>query len=85
MIDDISEGGAKVTIDRHAPLPGGLYLIVVRHCVVYESKVMWTNFPARGLKFVNTYQLSQALPAHLTFLRELWGERYVRNGWGTGP
>jgi hypothetical protein len=66
-------------------LPGGLYLIVVRHCVVYESKVMWTNFPARGLKFVNAYQLSQALPAHLTFLRKLWGERYMRNGWGTGP
>jgi PilZ domain-containing protein len=84
-IHDISESGAKVIMDRHAPLPVDLYLIVVKHCVAYEAKVMWMNYPARGLKFVNTYSLSQALPTHLTFLRKLWGELYMRNGWVAEP
>jgi hypothetical protein len=80
-IHDISEGGAKVTMDRHAPLPVDFYLIVVKRCIAYESKVMWTNYPARGLKFVNTYPLSEALPTHLMFLRKLWGGLYMRDGW----
>jgi hypothetical protein len=84
-INNISDGGAKVIMDRHAPLPGDLYLIVVKHCVAYEAKVMWMNFPARGLKFVNTYPLSQALPTHLTFLRKLWSGLYMRDGWSAVP
>jgi len=79
-IRDMSEGGAKVTLNKSQPLPFDLYLIVVKFCVAYRAKVMWMEFPARGLQFSQTYPLSAELPEELKFLRRLWGELYVRSG-----
>ena len=82
-IRDLSEGGAKIIIPRRQAVPLDLYLIVVRNCVVHESKVVWLNFPARGLKFCKTLSLSGPLPAELQFLRKLWGDLYAQAGWDT--
>ncbi|MGD0866259.1 MAG: hypothetical protein ABSA49_11955 [Rhizomicrobium sp.] len=79
-IRDMSEEGAKVTLNKRQPLPADLFLIVVKYCVAYRAKVMWMEFPARGLKFSDSYPLSEALPEDLKFLRRLWGELYVRYG-----
>jgi hypothetical protein len=79
-IRDMSEAGAKVTLNKNQPLPSDLFLIVVKFCVAYRARVMWMEFPARGLRFSHTYPLSGALPEDLKFLRRLWGDLYVRYG-----
>lgn len=80
MIRDISEGGAKVMLARRQFLPSDLYLIVVKYCVVYWAKIVWLEFPARGLKFSKTYAMSEPLPDDLKFLHKLWGDLYTRPG-----
>jgi hypothetical protein len=84
-IHDISEGGAKVILARRQPLPPDLYLIVTKYCVAHRAKVVWQEFPARGLKFTKTYSLSAPLPDNLRFLRQLWANSArgleSSNGW----
>lgn len=79
-VRDISEGGAKIVLTRHQPLPADLFLIVVKHGVAYRAKAMWVNFPARGLKFSQVYPLAGTLPAELNFLRQLWLDMSARGG-----
>ncbi len=79
-IRDISEGGAKVVIPQHQPLPPNLYLIVVKYCVAYWANVVWLNYPARGLQFSKTFAMNGPLPDDLKFLRALWGDLYARPG-----
>lgn len=79
-VRDISEGGAKITLAIQQSLPLQVYLIVVKHAVAYQAKVVWQKFPARGLNFSKAYQLAAALPAELEFLRRLWGALNVRPG-----
>jgi len=79
-IRNISEGGAKVILAKRQPLPSDLYLIVVKYSVAYWTKVVWLNYPARGLKFSTTYMMNGTLPDNLKFLRALWGDLYARPG-----
>ena len=79
-IRDISEGGAKVILSKRQPLPPELYLIVVKHGVGYQAKVVWLNFPARGLKFLQAYKLDANLPPDLRLLYRLWKELSARSG-----
>lgn len=82
-IRDLSDGGAKINLPQRQFLPVDLYLIVVRNCVAHEAKVVWMNFPSRGLRFSRTYSLSGVLPEEVKFLRKLWGDLYARCGWDT--
>lgn len=70
-IRDISEGGARVTLGNHQPLPLELYLIVVRDCAVHRAQLVWRKYPARGFKFLKTYALDATLPDEMKFLRHL--------------
>ena len=79
-IRDISEGGAKIILDRRRPLPGDVYLIVVKYGVAYLAKVAWLSFPARGLQFAKAYPLSAEVPKELSFLRQLWLDLCSRSG-----
>jgi hypothetical protein len=79
-IRDISEGGAKIILDRRRPLPGDVYLIAVKHGVAHLAKVVWLDFPARGLQFARTYPLGADVPKELTFLRQLWVDLCSRSG-----
>jgi hypothetical protein len=79
-IRDISEGGAKIVLTRHQSLPSEIYLIVAKYAVAYSAKIMWVNFPARGLKFSHAYPFTEALPAELNFLRALWLDISARTG-----
>jgi hypothetical protein len=80
-IRDLSEGGARISIHERQFLPVGLYLIVVRNCIAHEARVVWLRYPSRGLQFLKTYTLSDALPHDLQYLRRLWGNLYARGGW----
>jgi hypothetical protein len=82
-VRDLSEGGAKVVIPKRQAVPLDLFLIVVRYCIAHECRVVWLNFPARGLKFTHSYELSKDLPPELKFLRRLWGNMYAQVGWDT--
>lgn len=79
-IRDLSESGAKITLAKHQSLPDDLYLIVVKHAVAYKAKVVWQKFPVRGLTFTKRYDLAEALPAEVAFLRRLWVELSGRPG-----
>jgi hypothetical protein len=79
-IRNISEGGAKVTLDDRQPLAPDLYLISITRRVAYRARVMWMKFPARGLQFLQTYFLEKAIPEELGFLRTL----YVDLDWRSG-
>lgn len=79
-IRDISEGGAKVVLDRRQILPPELYLIVVKYCTAHWAKLVWLKYPARGLQFYKTYKINEALPEELKFLRKLWDDLSVRSG-----
>jgi hypothetical protein len=71
-IRDLSEGGAKIVMDKHHALPSDIYLIVAKYAVAYRAKIVWVNFPERGMKFSGTYPLGGVLAAEQSFLRHLW-------------
>jgi hypothetical protein len=79
-IRDISEGGARIVLAKRQPIPVSLYLIVVKFAVAYHASVVWLNYPARGLKFSEKYDLIAPLPVELRFLHRLWAELGARNG-----
>lgn len=79
-IRDISEGGAKIVVKHFQPVPLDLYLIVIKFRIAYRAKVVWQQFPARGLRFTKSYFLSEKLSEELNFLRRLWLELSARTG-----
>jgi hypothetical protein len=79
-IRDLSEGGARIVLAKRQPIPVNLYLIVVKFAVAYHASVVWLNYPARGLKFSEKYDLTAPLPVELRFLHRLWAELGTRNG-----
>jgi hypothetical protein len=79
-IRDIGEGGAKIAFSRHQSLPSELNLIVTKYCIAFRAKIMWVNFPARGLKFLQSYPLGDSLPKELNYLRRLWLDLGMRTG-----
>jgi hypothetical protein len=79
-IRDISEGGAKIVIDKAQVLPPDVYLIVSKYCIAYRARVVWLDFPARGLQFLDSYPMNGVLPGELKFLRKLWADLYARAG-----
>jgi hypothetical protein len=80
IVRNISAGGAKVTLAQRHPLPGNIYLIVVKYGLACRSEIAWLSFPARGLKFADMHFVAQSLPPELMFLRQLWLEHCPRSG-----
>ena len=87
-IHDISEGGAKIILASRQNLPSDLYLIVFKYGVAHWAKIVWLEYPARGLKFSKSYTLSAPLPDNLRYLRELCAVSAqgpeASNGWSMG-
>ncbi len=83
-VQDLSDGGAKIILNKHQALPADVYLIVVKQGVVHKAKVVWQKFPARGLKFSETYALNGPMPENLRFLRRLWIDLCARPGIASG-
>jgi hypothetical protein len=80
IVRNISAGGAKITLAQRNPLPGNIYLIVVKYGLACRSEIAWLSFPARGLKFADMHFVAQNLPQELMFLRQLWLEHCPRTG-----
>lgn len=80
VIRNISRDGAMITLARHQTLPPDVHLIVVKQGIVHQAKVVWFNYPARGLRFLRTFSLNADLPDDMRFLRNLWLELSARPG-----
>jgi hypothetical protein len=80
LIRDMSEGGAKIIIEKHMALPAEFYLIAVKQGVAYKAKVVWQKFPGRGVQFSEAYKLDGALPPAVQFLHRLWVDLQLRGG-----
>jgi hypothetical protein len=78
-INDLSEGGAKVTIAKHQLLPASLYLIIIKHSVAHRAEMAWMKYPSRGLRFRETYKLEEPMPGGMKFLQNVWTALYPRN------
>src|ERR1700722_12323529 len=60
-IRDISSGGAKIALTTKQSLPLDLYLIVTKRSIAYHARIVWQNFPVRGLQFFQAYPLLEEL------------------------
>ena len=78
-IRDLSEGGAKIILSQRQYLPKDIYLIIAKYAVVHEAIIVWMNYPARGLRFINTYSLKAPLPDGAKFLCELQAQLGTRS------
>lgn len=83
-IQDLSDGGAKITLNKQQSLPTDVFLIVVKQGVAHKAKIVWQKYPARGLKFSETYVLDGPLPKDLQFLHRLWIDLCARPGVPSG-
>ena len=83
-IQDLSNGGAKITLNKQQSLPADVFLIVVKKGIVHKAKIVWQKYPARGLKFLETYALNGPMPKDLQFLRRLWIDLCARPGIPSG-
>jgi len=72
-IRDISESGARISVNVVGPIPENIFLIGLRDGVVYDAEVIWRNPPQFGLRFKSLYPVD-ALPQTMHFLRQLWIE-----------
>ncbi len=79
-IRDLSEGGARITVNGYQPLPPDVWLIMVTQGIAYRSKIVWMNYPARGLSFLQAYFLRGLIPDELRYLRYLWTDLSPRSG-----
>jgi PilZ domain-containing protein len=69
-IRDLSESGARISIAQQQSLPTHVYLVIMRHAVTHLAKVVWQQFPNRGLQFLKTYpsELEAVVPEGLRLL-----------------
>ena len=78
-VRDLSEGGARVSIAECRPVPFDVYLIIVKYCIAHRARIVWTEFPARGLQFSRTFSVRAPLPGELGFLCRLLGRTESTN------
>jgi hypothetical protein len=77
-IRDISTSGARISVSQGEVVPKHAYLIDIRNGVAHEVVVIWIRPPSFGLKFLNTYQLSDLTNQDLQFLKDIWVQLGVR-------
>ena len=61
MITDLSETGARITVEPSLPMPEEVALVHLRDTLAFEAKVQWRRAEGTaGLKFVRAYDLRNA-------------------------
>jgi hypothetical protein len=77
-IRDVSDGGARIGFARTVALPAQFWLIEVRARMAHLAEIAWRNDLEAGLRFCDSFALSQiADPRHL-FLKQLWLKHATR-------
>ena len=74
-IEDISEVGARVFVNKGQVIPEQSYFVVAGRETAHEAIVAWVKGQEYGLSFVNSFQLESVKDTPLAFLRRLKLER----------
>ena len=77
-IQDLSDGGARITCPSHRPLPARVYLINIRECVAHDASVVWRKRSEGGLKLFKTFSLAEVTDHASGHLKKLWSSRALR-------
>lgn len=70
-INDISPGGARITVDPQA-ISAEPFLIVVRDAVVHPSRTAWYVDGQAGLQFQGAVKLGEDVPPAYRAVQRLW-------------
>jgi hypothetical protein len=70
-IRDLSDTGARITLQPGQPIPSNVYLIDTRNRIVHESKVVWNSGREAGLTFVKSFAVSTIDDPQLLYLKHL--------------
>jgi hypothetical protein len=62
-IIDMSEGGARVRIDRSLHLPARFFLIDTMDRVAFKARLVWARAPEYGLTLLRKYRLARPVEA----------------------
>ena len=71
MIRDLSEGGARIAVDRQM-ITTHPFLIVVREAMIHQSTTMWTDARQAGLRIDESHALDGEVPLRLRAMKRLW-------------
>jgi hypothetical protein len=77
-VRNISEGGAKISIDSDQVVPEHAYLVVSKKVAAYEVLVVWARRNEFGLKFVATHPFDCLGSRELQFLMPFVVEEFPR-------
>jgi hypothetical protein len=74
-VEDVSESGAKIAINKGQVIPEQGYLIVAGKEFAHEAEIVWTRPHEIGVKFLKTHTMESLKSGDLQFLRRLKLER----------
>jgi hypothetical protein len=70
-IRNITDTGARIAV-RGRKVPADFHLINLRDRIAYDAVVIWFSDKEVGVKFRNTFRLSEISDPALGYLRDLW-------------
>jgi hypothetical protein len=70
-IRDLSQSGARISIQGAQMIPQHFYLIDRTNRTVHEVKVAWNNGKQLGLQFLNSFDVDTIKDRELAFLKRL--------------
>lgn len=74
MIRERSATGAKLKARSSNPFPSEFHLLDVRAGLAHACELIWTDGPNAGVRFTQTWDVTQPCPAPLGHLHRLWVE-----------
>ncbi len=78
-IRDISESGARISVERGHVVPSHFFMINVRDGMAHESKVVWQSGDQIGMKFIRSFELGVVTEPSLIHLKKIWEQRATMN------
>jgi hypothetical protein len=72
VIQDVSDGGAKLEVAEIYVLPRRLVLLDYRQDVALDAVVRWRRWDTAGLSFEHRYDMRHPVDAWLLGVQEVW-------------
>lgn len=72
VVRNLSASGARVRLQREAPIPDQVLLLLVKAGELYEANVAWRTESEVGLRFLRTLSLTDTTDQNVRVLRQLW-------------
>lgn len=72
VIQDVSDGGAKLEVDEIYVLPRRLVLLDYRQDVAFEAALKWRRWNTAGVAFEHRHDMREPVDSWLTSVRDVW-------------